>query len=97
MPHDQSMLAKVLNDYCNEAGIPKGHPGRRHFGRQVLKLYSSGVVDPVELKAQMNNGYDDWLGEAGATKRFTPPKLSSEDRLVGDNILTGSDRRGAPV
>lgn len=41
----------------------------------------------------MNTGYEDRLGEIGAIGPFIPPKLSSEDRLVGDTILPGSDRR----
>jgi hypothetical protein len=98
MLNHQSMLAKVLDDYCNEAGIPEGHSGRRHLQRQVLSLYRSGIVDPAELKAKMNDGYDAWLGETGDTgRRMARPRPSAEDRSVGDNILPGSDRRGAPL
>ncbi|BCG87921.1 hypothetical protein MesoLj113c_40310 [Mesorhizobium sp. 113-3-9] len=89
-----SMLTKVLNSYCEEAGIPIGHPAREHFGRRLMSLFQSGIIDPGALKAKMNAGYEDWLGEIGATGSFIPPKLSSDDQLVGDNILPGSDRRG---
>ncbi|MER8864345.1 hypothetical protein NKI19_11585 [Mesorhizobium sp. M0751] len=105
MPHDDapldskqlSMLAAVLKGYCDEAGIPEWHPAREHFGRRLMSLFQSGVIEPDTLKAKMNDGYEDWLGEIGATGPFIPPKLSSEDRLVGDNILPGSDRRGRPA
>ncbi|WP_287319885.1 hypothetical protein [Mesorhizobium sp.] len=75
-------LARVLNDYCTEAGIPKGHPARDHFGRRLISLFRSGIDQPDDLKSKMNAGYEDWLGEIGATGPFIPPKLSSEDRLV---------------
>ena len=92
-----SMLAKVLNDSCTAAGIPKGHPAREHFGRRLMDLFQSGVDQPQELMSKMNAGYEEWLGETGAIDHFIPPKLSSEDRLVGDDILPGSDRRGRPA
>ncbi|ESX23323.1 hypothetical protein X767_16060 [Mesorhizobium sp. LSJC264A00] len=91
------MLAKVLNDYCTEAGIPEGHPARDHFARRLMSLFQRGVTDAADLKAKMNDGYEEWLGEIGATGPFHPPKLSTEDRLLGDNILPGSDRRGRPA
>jgi len=91
------MLRTVLNDYCIEAGVPADHPAREHFSRRLMSLFQSGIVQPDDLKSKMNDGYEDWLGEIGATGHFTPPKLSVADRLVGDNILPGADRRGRPA
>jgi len=96
-PEQLAILTKVLNDYCTEAGIPEGHPAWEHFGRRLKSLFQSGIHDPDELVSKMNTGYEDWLGEIGATGPFIPPKLSSEDRLVGDNRLPGSDLRGRPA
>jgi len=90
-------LAKVLNAYCTEAGIPEGHPAWQHFGRRLMSLFQSGIHHPDELTSKMNTGYEDWLGEIGATGHFTPPKLSAADRVVGDNRLPGSDLRGRPA
>ena len=87
------MLRNVLNDYCTEAGIPEG-PAKEHFSRRLMSLFQAGIVNPADLKSKMNSGYEDWLGEIGATGPFIPPILSSADHLVGDNILPGSDRRG---
>jgi len=89
-----SMLADILNAYCNEAGIPEGHPAREHFGRRLISLFQSGVTDASVLRSKMNDGYEEWLGEIGAKGYFHPPKLSAKDRLVGDNILPRSDLRG---
>jgi hypothetical protein len=97
MLHGQSMLAKVLNDYCNEAGIPAGHPAREYFGRHALSLYNAGVVEPAALKSRMNDGHDAWLGEACLADRFNLPELSALDQLVSNNVLPGSDRRGRPA
>ena len=91
------MLRAVLNDYCTEAGIPADHPAKEHFSRRLMSLFQSGIVQPDDLKSKMNDGYEDWLGEIGATGHFTPPKLSDADQLVGNNILPGSDRRGRPA
>jgi hypothetical protein len=96
-PQQLAMLTKVLNDYCSEAGIPDGHAAKEHFGRRLMSLFKSGIDQPDQLTAKMNTGYEDWLGEIGATGHFTPPELSPADRLVGDNILPGSDRRGRPA
>ncbi|MER9167681.1 hypothetical protein NKI12_09900 [Mesorhizobium australicum] len=96
-PEQLSMLTKVLSDYCTEAGIPESHPARDHFARRLMSLFQRGVADAADLKAKMNDGYEEWLGEIGATGPFHPPKLSAEDRLVGDNILPGSDLRGRPA
>jgi hypothetical protein len=92
-----SMLATVLDDYCDKAGIPQDHPAKQHFGRRLLSLFRSGVIEPARLTAKMNSGYEEWLGEIGATGHFKPPKLSSDDQLKGDNILPGSDRRSRPA
>jgi len=51
-PEQISMLAMVLNDYCNEAGIPEWHPAREHFGRRLTSLFQSGVVQAGDLKIQ---------------------------------------------
>ncbi|ESY89713.1 hypothetical protein NKI51_26040 [Mesorhizobium australicum] len=92
-----SMLARVLSNYCNEAGIPAWHPAKEQFRRRLMILFRSGINQPDDLKAQMNSGYDEWLGEIGATAHLTPPSLSTEDRLVDDNILPRWDLRGRPV
>jgi len=90
-------LAKVLNDYCTEAGIPEGHPAREHFGRHLMSLFQAGIHHPDELMSKMNTGYEDWLGEIGATGPFIPTKLSSADHDVADNRLPGSALRGKPA
>lgn len=92
-----SMIAKVLDDYCTEAGIAKGHPAREHFGRRLMDLFQSGIDQPEDLMSKMNAGYEEWLGETGTVDHFIRPRLSAEDRLVGNNILPGLDRRGRPA
>jgi hypothetical protein len=92
-----SMLAKVLSDYCAKAGIPEGHAARDQFGRRLMDLFKSGIDQPDQLNSQMNTGYDEWLGEIDAPDHFTPPKLSTIDRLADDNILPGSELRGRPA
>jgi hypothetical protein len=67
-----SLLAKVLDDYCFQAGIAAGHPARERLGRRVVELFQSGMNEPDELLSALNSGYDEWLGEVGL------PSSSSE-------------------
>ncbi|WP_136621897.1 MULTISPECIES: hypothetical protein [Mesorhizobium] len=58
-----SSLAKVLDDYCRQAGIGAGHPARERLGCRVMELFQGGMDKPAELLAAMSFSYDEWLGE----------------------------------
>jgi hypothetical protein len=60
-----SMLARVVDDYCHQAGIDVGDPARERIGRKIIELFQSGVDQPDELFLALNHGYDEWLGEVG--------------------------------
>lgn len=71
-PKRLSLLTKVLNDYCCQAGIAVGHPARERLGRRIVELFQSGIHNPDELLGALNSGYEKWLGEVGL------PSSSSE-------------------
>jgi hypothetical protein len=48
-PKRLSLLTKVLNDYCCQAGIAVGHPARERLGRRIVQLFQSGIHNPDEL------------------------------------------------
>ncbi|KRB21864.1 hypothetical protein ASD99_06435 [Mesorhizobium sp. Root695] len=58
-----SSLAKVLDDYCRQAGIDAGHPARQRLGRRLMELFQGGMDKVEDLLAALNSSYDDWLGE----------------------------------
>ncbi|UVK46416.1 hypothetical protein BPNPMPFG_002059 [Mesorhizobium sp. AR07] len=58
-----SILAKVLDDYCRQAGIAAGHPARERLGRRAMELFQDGMDKSAELLAALNSSYDEWLGE----------------------------------
>ena len=58
-----SILAKVLDGYCHQAGIAAGHPARERLGRRVMELFQGGMDKSEELLAALNSSYDEWLGE----------------------------------
>ncbi|WP_206438743.1 hypothetical protein [Mesorhizobium sp. M7D.F.Ca.US.005.01.1.1] len=58
-----SILGKVLDDYCRQAGIAAGHPARERLGCRAMELFQGGMDMPAELLAAMRFSYDEWLGE----------------------------------
>jgi hypothetical protein len=60
-----SLLDKVLDDYCRQAGIAVGHPAKERLGRRIVELFLGGIHNPDELLPALNSGYDEWLGEVG--------------------------------
>jgi hypothetical protein len=66
-----SVLAKVLDEYCRQAGIVAGHPARERLGRHVMELFKGGMDDPTELLAALNSSYDEWLGEVDLPSSFS--------------------------
>ncbi|WP_143748293.1 hypothetical protein [Mesorhizobium carmichaelinearum] len=57
------ILAKVLDEYCRQAGIGAGHAARERLGRRVMELFQGGMDKSAELHAAMNSSYAEWLGE----------------------------------
>jgi hypothetical protein len=71
-PAQLSMLAAVVDDYCDQAGIAVGDPARERVGRHIIELFQGGIDEPDELLLALNHHYDEWLGEVGL------PSSSSE-------------------
>eukprot|EP01035_Chromulina_nebulosa_P068523 gene68523-93893_t len=42
-----SVLAKVLDEYCRQAGIAAGHAARERLGCRVMELFP-GMADPEQ-------------------------------------------------
>ena len=91
-PNTERRIRLELDFDIDAAGQVQPHQGIDRLGARI-----ENIDQPDQLTAKMNTGYEDWLGEIGATGHFTLPELSPADRLVGDNILPGSDRRGRPA
>jgi len=57
-PEQLTMLARVLDAYCRERGIPKGSPDREDVTRLMVALFRRGYQTAGDLKEALE-------GEAG--------------------------------
>lgn len=48
-----SFLAKILDDYCTQAGLDARHPARLFLARRLLALQTSGEQDTTELSSAL--------------------------------------------
>ena len=48
-------LRKILNDYCELAGVPGTHPAREQLGRRLMTLLGEGIDTPAEIKHELDD------------------------------------------
>ena len=48
-PEEVEMLARVLDAYCNHAGIPKHAAEREHVAAMIFAHYESGIETEDDL------------------------------------------------
>lgn len=48
-------LRKILNDYCELAGVPGTHPARDQLGRRLMTLFGEGIDHPDEVKRELDD------------------------------------------
>ena len=78
-----SILAKVLDEYCRQAGIAAGHAARERLGRRVMELFQGGTDNSADLHAAMNSSYGEWLGDVGRlTSSSQQPVLWAIDPAI---------------
>lgn len=42
-------LTRILDEYCEQAGIEGSHPAREHLARRLIALFSGGIDSPDEI------------------------------------------------
>jgi hypothetical protein len=52
-PDQLSMLVRVLENYCSQAGILEHSPEREHIAATIMALYEGGMADEARLAAAL--------------------------------------------
>ncbi len=47
-------LTRILDDYCEQAGIEGSHPAREHLARRLIALFSGGIDSPDDLRMALH-------------------------------------------
>ncbi|PAP96646.1 hypothetical protein [Mesorhizobium wenxiniae] len=48
-------LTRILDDYCEQAGIEGSHPAREHLARRLIALFSGGIDSPDDIKMALDS------------------------------------------
>lgn len=52
-PDQLSMLVRVLDNYCSQAGLLLHSPEREHIAATIMALYEGGMTDEGRLAAAL--------------------------------------------
>jgi hypothetical protein len=47
-------LTRILDDYCEQAGIEGSHPAREHLARRLIALFSGGIDSPDDIRMALD-------------------------------------------
>ncbi|PBC00494.1 hypothetical protein [Mesorhizobium sp. WSM3860] len=53
-------LTRILDDYCEQAGIVGPHPAREHLARRIIALFTGGIDSPDELRMALDRASNGW-------------------------------------
>ncbi|QND68419.1 hypothetical protein HB777_33690 [Mesorhizobium loti] len=59
-------LTRILDDYCEQAGIEGSHPAREHLARRLIALFSGGIDSPDDIRMALDGAVKDWSGTSAA-------------------------------
>ncbi|RWK62140.1 hypothetical protein [Mesorhizobium sp.] len=48
-------LTRILDDYCEQAGIEGSHPAREHLARRLIALFSGGIDSPDDIRMALDS------------------------------------------
>ena len=48
-------LTRILDDYCEQAGIEGSHPAREHLARRLIALFNGGIDSPDDLRMALHS------------------------------------------
>lgn len=61
-------LTRILDEYCEQAGIEGSHPAREHLARRLIALFSGGIDSQDEIWMALDLASKDWHGSSGASR-----------------------------
>ena len=47
-------LTRILDEYCEQAGIEGSHPTREHLARRLIALFSGGIDSPDDIRMALD-------------------------------------------
>ena len=53
-------LTRILDDYCEQAGIEGSHPAREHLARRLIALFSGNVDSPDDIRMALDSASNGW-------------------------------------
>ena len=53
-------LTRILDDYCEQAGMEGTHPAREHLARRLIALFSGGIDSPDDIRMALDSISKDW-------------------------------------
>jgi hypothetical protein len=48
-------LTKILDEYCENAGIKGDHPARERLARRIMSLFNDGIVDREQINRALDS------------------------------------------
>jgi hypothetical protein len=57
-------LTRILDDYCEQAGIEGSHPAREHLARRLIALFSGGIDSPDDIRMALDVASKGWQSDA---------------------------------
>ena len=53
-------LTRILDEYCEQAGMEGTHPAREHLARRLIALFSGGIDSPDDIKMALDRSATDF-------------------------------------
>ncbi|MGX5827339.1 hypothetical protein [Mesorhizobium sp. 43Arga] len=53
-------FTRILDNYCEQAGIEGSHPAREHLARRLIALFSGGIDSPDDIRMALDVASNGW-------------------------------------
>jgi hypothetical protein len=53
-------LIRIMDEYCEQAGIEGSHPAREHLARRLIALFTGGIDNPDEIRKALDSASNGW-------------------------------------
>lgn len=53
-------LIRIMDEYCEQAGIEGLHPAREHLARRLIALFTGGIDNPDEIRKALDSASNGW-------------------------------------
>jgi len=53
-------LTRIMDEYCEQAGIEGSHPAREHLARRLIALFTAGIDNPDDIRKALDGASNGW-------------------------------------